>query len=91
MASYRTLFDRDEEREFDEERERRKYDDIGDDRRCTPERLQLFIERHIDTVGRFPTLGEIKREYGGILSAYVAAWELMDSGMWNKLVGRLRR
>lgn len=79
MRSQRSFFDEEEEEE-DEPRE------PGEQReRCTPELLEPFIRKSLDVTGRFPTLREIKHEFGGLWDAYVASWELMRRGTWDEL------
>ena len=56
------------------------------DHRCTPEKLEAFCMKTLQVTGRFPTLQEIKANFGGVLGAYVSAWELMDRPIWKKML-----
>lgn len=50
--------------------------------KCTPETLTAFIRKWLKTNGREPDLRDIKQEFGGILGAHRAAWELDKQGKW---------
>jgi hypothetical protein len=54
----------------------------GPDRRCTPELLLEFMAK----LGKYPTLAELKKEFGGILGPMVDGWELQRTGRWPAFV-----
>lgn len=59
--------------------------------RCTPEVLKEFVLRSLKATGKVPTLAECKAEFGGIIGAIVAAWELRRVGEWQKLMNMRKR
>ncbi len=50
--------------------------DRGEGDRCTPELLRAYI---LD-LGRYPTLQECKKRFGGILGPIFDGWELQRRG-----------
>lgn len=58
----------------------RDYDYVRPSNRCTPETLLDFLQRTWRSSQRSPTLQEVKHEFGGILSAIFAGWELEKQG-----------
>jgi hypothetical protein len=48
------------------------------DRRCTPELLLEFMLK----LGKYPTLAELRHEFGGVLGPIVDGWELQRTGRW---------
>jgi len=68
----------------DEDDDSRGHHLRPEDDRCTPEKLEAFIRLTLGAVGRFPTLQEIKRQFGGLLGAYLDGWELQRRGVWQE-------
>lgn len=58
--------------------------DVSPDQVCTPELLLEFIRKTQKLQNRFPTLLEIKHEFGGIIGAIVDGWELQRRGLIKK-------
>lgn len=63
--------------EVDEEEPKER----GPDKRCTPELLLEFMLH----IGRYPTMGELKYVFGGILGPLIDGWELQRRGEWPEL------
>jgi hypothetical protein len=73
----RDMFRQVDEEDAEEERRGVRYEN----KRCTPELLLAFLQKHRRETGkRSPTLQEIKKEFGGILGAFRSAWELARQG-----------
>lgn len=78
------LFDYDDE-SFDDPDEQTRERPRPADNRCTPAKLEAFCRTMLREHGRFPTLLEIKNQFGGLLGAYVDAWN-MNPQTWKELL-----
>jgi hypothetical protein len=67
------------------------FDLRAKDNRCTEEKLEAYLRARIAETGRFPTLYEIKKQFGGILGAFVCAWALDRRGVLAELKNLCRR
>jgi hypothetical protein len=59
--------------------------EVAPDDRCTPEKLEAFVRASLSVSGRFPSLQELKNEYGGVLGPLVDSWELDRRGVLARL------
>lgn len=50
--------------------------DPGEDRNCSPEILLEWLTDWLKTYGRSPTIGEVKKRFGGLIGPMMDAHEL---------------
>jgi hypothetical protein len=62
-----------------------------EDNRCTPEKLEAYIRKHVQATGQIPTLHSCIKQFGGILGALVDLWELDRRGTLDSLTRDSKR
>jgi hypothetical protein len=61
------------------------FDHLPQDNRCTPELLKEFVERSLKATGRYPTMGELRQRFGGLIGPIMDGHTLRDRGVWPEL------
>ena len=55
------------------------------DRRCGPDDMLAWLQTFLAAEKRWPSLGEVRKQFGGLIGPFVACWRLKDRGDFDRL------